>query len=184
MWYAPTVTVPPASEPITLAAAKNQCRIVDTDTSFDSELTGYIAAARDHVERYTGTPLVTRTVTINADRFADLAHIPVVPLQSVTSIAYVDTAGAAQTLSASIYEVRSDGLAASAVLKPGQVWPAVLNGSRVTLTAVVGYSAVPDAIVHAVRLLVADYFADHEVKADRAWSTLDSLLCNYRRGAS
>lgn len=184
MWYAPTVTIPPASEPITLTAAKEQCRIVDTDTSFDSELAGYIAAARDHVERYTGTSLVARTVTANADRFADLAHIPVVPLQSVTSIAFVDMSGATQTLGADVYEVRSDELAASAVLKPGQAWPAKQPGSRITLTAVVGYSAVPDAIVHAIRLLVANYFADHEVRADQAWSSLDSLLCNYRVGAS
>lgn len=173
-WYPPTVTVAAASEPITAAEAKAQTRVDGADN--DAEIALLIAAARSYVEDGCGTPLVQRTITVKCDSFADFAAFPVVPLQSVSAIAYVDGAGDAQTLSASVYEVRADGLTASIALKNGQSWPTIQTGSRITVTAVVGYSTIPDAIKWALLFLVAQGF-DERAKAPE-W--LDGLLCNHR----
>src|SRR3546814_17116651 len=107
-WSTPVVTVEPASEPITIEQARRQVRLAADDTGFDAELTDYIKAARAHVEQYCGTPLVARTIEAQADGFADLVRLPVAPVQSVTSIGYVDKAGADQLLAAAVYRVRTD----------------------------------------------------------------------------
>ena len=156
MWYPHTVTVAAASEPVTVTQAKAQCRVDGTDS--DTEITALIAAARSYVESYCGRVLITRTITAKCDSFADFAQFPIVPLASVTSVSYVDGAGATQTLSTDVYEVRTDGLTASLALKSGQSWPSIQSGSRITVTAVVGASAAPEAVMHAMLLLIADWY--------------------------
>lgn len=181
-WYPPTVTVAATDEPLTAAEAKAQCRVDGTDE--ESYITTLIAAARSHVEGYTGTPIASRTVTVKCDAFADFAAFPVVPLQSVSSASYVDGAGATQTLATSVYEVRSDGLTASLALKGGQSWPNIQSGSRITVTAVVGYSEAPEAITHAMKLLVSGWFDQRAGTSDKPFSTVphavDALLANFR----
>jgi len=180
MWYPAAITAAGA-EPITLAQAKEQCRIEADDLDSDTHLTRLITVARAHVEAYTGARLSTQTVAVKADCFADMARLPVAPVQSVSSIGYVDTNGAAQTLASSVYELRADGLETAIVLKYDQTWPSIRSGSRITLTAVVGYATVPESIVHALLLLVADGFHQREnVKADIG-TALDGLLANNRR---
>jgi len=115
MWYPATVTSSPSSEPVTLAEVKAHCRV--EDTSMDTELAIYITAARSYVESYCGIMLASRTVTAKCDSFGDFASVPVVPLSAVSSIAYVDGSGSTQTLSSSVYDVRSDGLTASIALR-------------------------------------------------------------------
>lgn len=176
MWYPHAVTVAAASEPVSLVEARAQTRW--DSTANDTALGLYIASARAHVEAYCGTPLVSRTVTVKCDGFDDFAAFPLVPLQSVSSVSYVDAAGATQTLSTDVYEVRSDGLTASLALKYGQTWPSIRDGSRVTVTAVVGYSAVPDDIKHALLLLIAQGDMERETEQRGA----HALLANHRVG--
>lgn len=181
-WYPHAVTSAAASEPITLAEAKVQVGILD-EPGYDSALNSFIASARAHVEAYCGTPIASRTVTVKCDSFDDFAKFPVVPLVSVSSVSYIDAAGDTQTLATSVYEVRSDGLTASLVLKYGQVWPSVQPGSRITVTAIVGYSAVPADVKHALLLLITHWFANREA-ADSAMAPIpmgvDALLANHR----
>lgn len=181
-WYPHTVTVAAASEPLTEAEAKAQCRVDGSDE--DSYIASLIEAARSHVEGYCGTPIVSRTVTVKCDKFADFAAFPVVPLQSVSSVSYVDGAGSTQTLSTDVYEVRADGLTASLALKDGQSWPSIQSGSRITVTAVVGYSAPPPEIVHAVKLLVATWYDQRAGVSDKPISetphAVAALLTNHR----
>lgn len=182
-WYPPTVTVAATSEPMTLAEAKSQCRVDGTDD--DAYLNSLIAAARAHVEAYCGTPLVARTVTVKCDGFCDFSTFPVVPLTSVSSVSYVDSAGATQTLATSVYEARSDGLTASLALKSGQSWPSLQTGSRITVTASVGYGTVPEAVAHALKLLIGFWFDNRStVNIGNITSDLphavDALLTNYR----
>lgn len=182
MWYPHTVTVAAASEPVTLAEAKAQCRV--DDSASDDLLDLYIGAARSHIESYCGTALVSRTVTIKCDAFTDFAHFPIVPLISVSSVSYVDTAGATQTLSTDIYEVRTDGLTASLALKDGQSWPGIQSASRITVTAVAGYSTLPDAIKQASLLLISQWFDNRADAADRPLAAMangtEALLTNHR----
>jgi uncharacterized phiE125 gp8 family phage protein len=187
MWLPVTVTVAPASEPITLAQAKEQVRVID-DTSQDDLLNAYVVAARTHVEAVTGTKLVSQTVAMRAECWGDLERLPIGPVQSISSITYVDTAGDTQTLATSVYEARLEGLNPGIVLKYAQVWPSIRSGSLITVTAVAGYTTVPANIVHAVKLLVGDWFAAREdTNVGNIVNTMPhgvmSLLANCRRWA-
>lgn len=181
MWYPAKVTVAPANLPVTVDEVRARLRIDAADDASDVAL--LIASATDHVEKYCNTPLVSRTIEVKCDSFADMAYLPVAPISAVTSITYIDTAGGDQTLSDTVYELRADGLVASVALKTGQVWPVVQAGSRITVTATVGYSDVPPAVKHAILLYIGDAYAVRENGATPSWTAFDSLLSNYRRGA-
>lgn len=176
MWYPATVTVAPVAEPVTLAEAKAHVGV--EDTSRDTELAIYITAARSYVESYCGIMLASRTVTVKCDAFDDFEAFPIVPVASVSGIVYVDPAGSNQTLSTSVYEVRSDGLTVSIALKANQVWPSIQDGSRITVTASVGGNT-PEAIKHALLLLIGQSMDSREpVKAGE--TNVDWLLANHR----
>lgn len=179
-WY-PVVPVAPAVEPVSLAQAKLQCRVIGTDE--DDTLDLYIASGRSHAEAYCGVAFAERTVVAHCDSFTDLARLPFAPVNSVTSIEYVDPAGSTQTLPSSVYELRSDNLDAAIVLKAGQTWPMIQPGSRISLTASVG-AAPPDDVLHAMLLFIADSFDRREHAKAGDWTILDSLLCNHRRSVS
>lgn len=187
MWYPQTVTVAPASEPVTLAEAKAQCRVDGTDE--DTQIGGLISAAREYVENYTGTAIVSRTITVKCDHFDDFEMVPALPLRTVSSVAYVDEAGASQTLATDVYEVRSDGLEASIVLKFGKSWPVIQKGSRITVTASIGYASVPPALKHAILLVVGDWYRSREDTTIGVGITqtpslphgVAALLANFRR---
>jgi uncharacterized phiE125 gp8 family phage protein len=183
MWYPHAVTIAPVSEPITLALAKAQCRVEGADE--DDLIGGYVAAARSHVEAYCNSALVSRTVTVKCDAFCDFERFPLGPLASVSSVAYIDTDGAIQTLDAAVYEVRNDGLDAAIVLKYDQSWPSIRNGSRITVTGVLGYADIPDDIIHAILLLVAHWYQNREAVGEEIVIVpmgVDALLCNHRKG--
>jgi uncharacterized phiE125 gp8 family phage protein len=174
MWLPATVTTPPTSEPVTTVEAKRQTR-VDFDDD-DAHLAGLIATARNHAEKYCGAYLATQTVTVQADDWCDLSHLPVRPAQSVTSLAYVDTTGAAQTVATTVYELRGNAI----VLKYGQVWPSRQHGSLITLVAVVGFASIEPAVKHAILLRIADLYENRESATDADWTSFDSLLSNHR----
>lgn len=187
MWYPTMITEAATSEPITLAEVKAQGIV---DHSDDDELLGrLIKAARDHVEHYCGVRFASQTIEAQCNRFADLCRLPEAPVTSVTSIIYIDGSGDAKTLDETIYQLRPDGLEPSVALAYGKQWPAVQPGSRITLTAVVGYDNAPEAVRHAMLMLVATWYAQREnilvgvtVENLPMPSSVNALLCNFRRG--
>jgi len=182
MWYPATVAAP-GTEPVTPAQAKAQCRILSSDTSFDTEITRLITAARSFVEAYCGVRFAQRTgIALKCDSFADFARLPEAPVSAV-AVTYVDTDGATQTLATTVYELRGDELETAVVLKYGQAWPAIQAGSRITATATLGYATAPEPVAHAMLLHIADSFAQRENAKVEEWSALDVLLFNFRRNA-
>jgi uncharacterized phiE125 gp8 family phage protein len=152
-------------EPVTLAEAKAQCSIDAGDTTFDTLLTGYIAAARGYVERYTGHILVRREMTEVLAGYPTCARrieLPWRPIVSVDTIAHTDTDGADQTFEdfmATIgrYPVRIyEGAGAS--------WPSTLDNSAVTVTFTAGYAAgeEPAELLQAMLLLIGHWFEVRE----------------------
>ena len=180
-WYPHTVTVA-GRYPVTLAEAKAQCRVDSNDE--DTLLDGLIAAATEYVELYCGTVIDVRTLAVKCDDFCDFAKFPVTPLATVTGITYVDSAGATQTLSTDVYEVRTDNLTASIVLKFGQSWPSIQSESRITVTATAGYTVAPAPIKQAILLLVGQWFDQRADVSDKAMiampNAVEALLTNYR----
>lgn len=188
MWRPVIVTTAAAAEPVTLEDAKAHLRV--DGTSEDDLITTLITAARGHVESRTGTRLYTQTVTLRTDDWTDLYWLPVAPVASITSIAYVDTDGTTQTLATSVYEARLWGLEPSIVLKYNQVWPTIRVGSLITIVAVVGYGtsgAQPPETIHALKLALADLYAFRETTlvGDTASvipsaASIEALLANHK----
>jgi uncharacterized phiE125 gp8 family phage protein len=188
MWYPPVVTVAETTGPVTIDDALLHCRADDSDPSDIASVMLYLAAAVAHVEQYLGTPLASRTVTVQADYFSDFARLPFAPVTSITSISYFDAAGATQTLSATVYRLIASGIEAFIELKPDQTWPTTKSGERITVTAVVGYASLPFDIRAAILLMTASLFANREnVVVGTIINELPmgvaALLCNHRVNA-
>ena len=178
-WLPPVVTVQPASEPVSLAEAKIHCKVDGSDS--DSELTTMIASARTLVEEYTGTKLVSQTVVLRCSCFDDFADIPMAPLTSISSITYLDSAGASQTLSTDVYESVLHGLEPEIRLKVNQSWPDVRDVSdAITVTAASGYSSLPSPVKSAMLLTISNLY-DNRSGGTLPQAAMDLLNTNYRR---
>lgn len=130
----------PSAEPLTVADCRQHCRIDVEDE--DALLETYIRAARDRAEVRTGRQIMPATWKLYLDAFPSEIRVPRPHLQSVTSIAYTDSAGASQTLSASLYQVDTASEPGRILPAWGQSWPATrgtLNDVVVTYKA--GYGA-------------------------------------------
>jgi uncharacterized phiE125 gp8 family phage protein len=188
MWRPVVVTAAPAAEPLTTADAKAHVRVDHTDD--DALIASLSAAARAHVEARTGTRLYTQTVSFKTDDWQDFVILPICPVQTISSISYTDTAGDVITLPTTVYETRLDLLEPAIVLKHGQVWPIIREGSLITVTAVVGYGAAgaqPPEVMQAIRLLVGDWY-DHRATVSDApkvavpmAAAVDALLANHTK---
>lgn len=149
------VVTPVATEPVTLAEARLQCKVDADDTTHDALITGLITAAREFAEHYTGRALAPQTLEAALDAFTDDDYIdlPMPPVSSVTSIKYTDTAGAEQTLSTGAYTLSPYSLSNRVNLTADADWPStqdVANAVRVRFVA--GYATIPQAAKAAILL--------------------------------
>lgn len=190
MWGPTVVTGTAPEQPLSMEEVVAHCRAPEDGTD-DGILTGCISAAAGMVESMTGARLVTQTVITKADDWADLANLPIAPVQSITSIDYLDTDGEEQSLPSEDYTARLEGLEPSVRLPHGVTWPALLPGSQITLTCVVGYGAPgeqPPTVLHALKIIVGDLYAFRESAqigsvAGRipSLATVEALLANHRK---
>lgn len=118
-------SIPPSVEPITLTEAKAHLR-VDIDDG-DALISSHIRVARRHVESVTNRQLCAATAQLVLDEFPSGENeeitLPRYPAHRITSLQYVDTSGATQTLAATEYEL--DKLSEPCRLRPayGKSWP-------------------------------------------------------------
>ena len=160
-----TQTVAPATEPVTLDECKSQLRLEIPDD--DPLVMSYISTARSYVEAVVGQQLVTSTWEWKVDGFRSLFLLPHPPLQSVSSITYLDTAGDSQTLASAVYQTDICTIPGRIMVAQGQSWPATQSGTfnTVTITYVAGHGAqgvVPEHFKQAIRLLVANQYENRE----------------------
>ena len=159
-------TVDPTVEPVTLTEVKSHANYEDTDK--DSDFTVWMAAARELTEERTQRAFLTQTWVLNLDCFPDdVIELRVCPVSSVTSVTYLDTAGATQTLATSVYTVDLRNEPARITLKYGQTWPSTYaQANAVTVTFVAGYGATPASVPAkakmAIRMLVSHWFNNRE----------------------
>lgn len=174
MWLSAIVVEAPAATAVSRAQVKEFLRLDADDTGFDTEVDGWIAGVIDTAEAITGTRLVTQTVRLQADSFADLARLPIGPVQSIESIAYRDAAGAEQILAADRYELIGAGLESGIRPVAGSAWPV---GSGVTVTAKVGYGDAPADLPPAITIALLRAIRGH---FDDKYVDLPGMLVNHR----
>jgi uncharacterized phiE125 gp8 family phage protein len=157
----------PTTDPVTLAEAKAHCRIGITED--DGLLAGYILAARHYVEGQTHRMMLTQTWDCTFDYcwptkgcYRHIA-IPLSPVQSVTSVSYVDEDGATQTLASDQYTVVTNRSKAFIVPAYNVYWPSIRwVPDAITVRAIVGYTQTPDELRQAILMLVGHLYEHRE----------------------
>lgn len=193
------LVTPPAREPVTVDDLKAQLRIDSEDE--DLYLEGLLTSARQWAEGFLRRPLLTQTWEVTLDQFpASALYLPLPPVQSVSSLTYLDTLGATGTLLAvaappvaAVTLCQVDVKNEPARLFPlvGEVWPQTQWGvpNAVTLQFVCGYgllpSTVPATIRQGILVYAAKLYEHREGVSDRPLSnvpgsTEEALLWPFR----
>jgi uncharacterized phiE125 gp8 family phage protein len=152
-----TLVTPPAVEPLSAADARTRLGIASS--AEDARLTALAIAARqmiDGAQGWLGRALITQTWAMTLPWFPqDELVIPLPPLQAVTSVAYVDTAGTTQTLASNAYRLIAGPLPCL-VPAYGTRWPlARAQHDAVTVEFRAGYGDQPDDVPEAIRAALA-----------------------------
>jgi len=155
------VITPPAEEPITLAEAKANLRVIGADE--DADIERMIRAARQMAEERLNRALMPQTLAFGADGFCMFLKVPRPPLRQVDSIKYIDADGTEQTLPAG-YLV--DQFVDPPMITPayGTPWPtARAQAGAVVVQYQAGYldaASVPEPIRQWM-LLAINAFYEH-----------------------
>lgn len=160
------ITTEPSVEPVSLAEAKLYLRV--TNDAQDDVITSLIEAARKYAELYCNRAFIDTVFDQSYDfGFPDVFYLTPVPVDSVTSITYLDEAGASQTLSSSLY--RTDVASEPGRIEPayGEVWPTtypVINAVTVRFKSGYGTAGtdVPEGIRTAIKMLVGMWYEHRE----------------------
>lgn len=191
-----TVT-PPIFDPLTLAEVKAHLRVDSAEE--DGYLAGRLFAARQFAEGHTRRRFATQTLDFTYDYgwpsievngyCAQRIELPVAPVQSVTSVSYIDTNGALQALTlTSQYLVKLDEAVAYVYPAYGVIWPSTQGvPGAVTVRFVAGWTqaAFPDDLRHAMLTLISHWWENREAvavgttAAEVPW-TAEALLSGYR----
>lgn len=162
------VSTAPTEEPVKLEEAKAHLHVDGTDQ--DLVIAGFIAAARQHIEKVCERALMPQSWTLVLDAFP--SECPVIELpgglvRAITSLKYIDTDGTEQTVSGANYQ--ADLLRQPARLAPlfDEDWPVTRSGqlNAVKVVYEVGYakaSEVPAPLKAALLLIVGDLAENRE----------------------
>ena len=183
-----------ADEPITLEEARAHLEAqaygdTDVDLLDDTMILGWLKAAREYAEQFTGLSFIQRDYEGALDEFpAEYIEIPVGPVLYVDSL----TMGQATVSSSDDAEVSFvfDDFSVPARIYPLTSWPSVtaaVNGVRIRFTAGYGGSdgdALPWAVRAAILLLLGHLYANRETNTEKALADVpmgtDALLRQHR----
>jgi uncharacterized phiE125 gp8 family phage protein len=173
----------PSTTVVSVDEVKAQLNITHDDD--DALITSLIAVATAHVEGPAGigVALLTQTWRMSLDRLPCRFNLPLGPVQSVTGITYLDEAGAAQTLAASLYSLDTDHTPAVVYIKPHTTLPVTWAvPGAVKVTFVTGYgddpADVPAGLRQAIIIFAAYLFENRE--SGEVPSVVEALLDRHR----
>ena len=196
----------PTIEPIVIADVEAHSRLGSGYIASLGETNAaniFIGAIRQRCEAITRRQLINAAWDLLLDGFPynrSPIEIPLPPLQSITSISYIDPNGDTQTLLSSVYKVICEGTPITPKCQPGRiipvygtVWPVTLDDyETVTIRFACGYgaagSAVPEGIKNWMLMNIANLWENRETETMAIGrltqvdiSTLaDSLLEDFR----
>ena len=183
----------PATEPLTIQEARDHIRVESTVD--DEEIDRLIQASREWIsgrDGWLGRQLITATWDMTLDAFpaTDSIRLLLPPVQSITSISYVDINGATQTFSSANYSLSADLSVRPRVdLAYGASWPATRQvRDAVTIRYVAGYGNgvdVPAPIRSAMAILVGTWYENREatvvgMAANEVPFSVEAMLAPYR----
>ncbi len=160
------------------------------NTTSDSEISALVRAARTTAESKTRRALVTQTWDLILDRFPCWEiTLPKSPVQSVTSITYVDDNGQTQTLDSAEYLVDTSSAPGRITPAFGKSWPVSRwQNNAVTIRFVCGYGSASDvpAGIKQWMLVRIKHFVDNKgpvvvgtISSEFPRSFVDGLLDDF-----
>lgn len=172
---------------VSLAEAKLHIKV--TDTEEDALITAFITSATEAAEQLTGRAIMPQTWELTLDAFPDAFELTRVPVTSVTSIIYADSAGTPQTLLNTLYTVDSADDAGFAYVVPVYAgsWPSTRDQiNAVALRYVAGYAdaaSVPESIKAWIKLMIGAMYESRQLEGAKQTYSLgfaDRLLDRYK----
>lgn len=185
-------TVAPTVLAVTVDQAKDALRIdgSDLDALVTNWLKGIIATLEHEIgqcimsQTWTTTldtfPTVNCTSLCRAERWTASAAIELPrPVRTVSSVAYVDENGVAQTLDASDYNLHKGRYSSTITPKAGTSWPSTFDDvGVVTVTTVCGYGTTATDTPDNIRLYVLGKLVEQFDPDTRSMRT-DSVQSRY-----
>ncbi|MCA3555303.1 head-tail connector protein [Aestuariivirga sp.] len=176
----------PASEPVSLAEAKAQLRVVNADD--DQLIASLVTAARRVVEARTGLSLIAQDWLCFRDQWPGdgAIELPVAPLRAVEEIAVFGEDDAKAVIDPAHYFADAASRPPRVLLRGSREWPRpgrAANGIAIRAEAGFGTSPqdVPQPLRQAILLLVAHFYAQRGEEAGSGVPlTLNALLEPYR----
>ena len=175
-WHLEQVEAPTADE-LDLSFVRDQHLRVSNGSIEDLYIDGLMRTSRRMAERTTRRAHYTQSWMLVMDRFpCGEIVLPMPPLQSITSIVYIDEDGAEQALAGSPLEYQVSA-PSGAKAKKGRVaplvdavWPTTKAGllEAVWVTFVCGYPTVedvPEDITHGRLLMIAEMYKQRSESA-------------------
>lgn len=162
-----SVTTAPASEPISTADAKTYLNV--STSLHDTLIANQIGAARVWFEGYTGTAVITQTITQIWDCTPESAcfELAVGPVAGTPTVYYRDSDGNYQTWASTNYTLDTVSDPARIVKLPTISWPTIGYSYpavwKITYSA--GYAsaaAVPEDINNAILMYAAFLYENRE----------------------
>lgn len=153
-------TLPPEAEPVTLAEAKVYLRL--QGDSEDDMVASLIKAAREEVERATGTALIDQgwRAVLDAWPANGVAMLTPYPVKAVTSVTAYGSEGEAWAVNPADYFLDANSRPARLHFEARPEPLRVMNGIEIDFTAGFGEAGpdVPDLLRRAILLLVAHWY--------------------------
>ena len=183
------------ADPVSLEEAKSHLR-VDIDDQ-DDVINGYLVAARSYLEEICNRSFISSTWDYYVDYewpwivdldnggcHVQMIEVPKAPLVSVTSITYVGSNGATQTLASSQYVVDGAGTIGRIYPAYDVTWPTVRQQMRaITVRFVAGYGTspdnVPEPIKQAIKLETEYYFDGDEKNHEAALALIQTFRVHF-----
>ena len=190
-WDRVKVQVKPDQSVMTLEELKARLGVIVNEDDLLLQRSLRAAEARIDGPSGIGYAMLEQTWRLSLDCFpaVDTIYLPGAPVQSVTTISYVDTAGASQTIDAADYLLDTGVDVARLEPAYGGSWPSTRDqNGAVTIDYVLGESNaedVPDDLVDAVALLAGHRYENREATSVVALNAIpygvDYLIEEYRR---
>lgn len=170
--------ITPASAVVTWAEADAHLNL-SGDTTQQARVEALIAAATAWAQKHTGYSIGSQTLEARFHAISTEINLPRGPVTSITSLKYLDSDNAEQTLATSVYQLLTDG---RIVLKANQSWPSTYDDPEAIRVRYVA-GDVPAPIKAAILLVVAFINENREASQEEALSSgaVKWLLAPYKR---
>ena len=174
---------PTLDDVISVADLKTFCRV--DGTAEDTLISNFRDAAIGYIESACNIRIGDVTAEGYLDKFQP-TRFPVGPVSAITSIEYLNQSNVLTTLPTSNYYFEIDSSAGRInFMNFPTLESYALNRVKINFTVGYAEAAVPQGILHAIRILVAHYYENRQAAVvgktvNAVPFSVDALLNNYR----